>query len=196
MFDGFEDLDVFGPLTPLRLGGWDVVLVGVDGAGSVRSSAGVRIEAAELTAPDVLVVPGGGWLDRAEQGAWTQAHRPETQDLLRASASSGVVLASVCTGALLLAVAGLLDGRPAVTNASALDDLAGYGAGVVADARVVDDGDRVTAGGLTAGLDLGIWFVERYSGRERAEAVARSMEYVPQGRVAVVRRLEQAGGGS
>ena len=83
---------------------------------------------------------------------------------------------------MLLAHAGLTDRRPAVTHRGALDDLRDSGAEVV-EARVVDDGDLVTAGGITAGIDLALHLVEREIGPDVAERVATNMEYEPRGEV-------------
>ena len=83
---------------------------------------------------------------------------------------------------MLVAAAGLLTGRPAVTHHGALEDLAATGAQVV-DARVVDDGDIVSAGGVTSGIDLALHIVERELGAETAAAVAREMEHDRRGPV-------------
>jgi transcriptional regulator GlxA family with amidase domain len=87
----------------------------------------------------------------------------------------------VCTGAMILAAAGLLEGRYATTNRNAFEELRPYVLDVL-DERVVDHGDRVTAGGLTAGLDLGIHLVERTLGAARAIERAKEIEYQRQGR--------------
>ncbi|HTN51064.1 MAG TPA: DJ-1/PfpI family protein, partial [Anaeromyxobacter sp.] len=103
-------------------------------------------------------------------------------DLPRAIAAAharGARIASVCTGALLVAAAGLLRGRPAVTHRSALADLARAGAEVMEAARVVDDGDVVTAGGVTSGLDLGLRLVSRIAGPAASGRVAAEMELSP-----------------
>ena len=81
-----------------------------------------------------------------------------------------------------LASSGAHNGRHATTNRNALDELAGFGAIVVKE-RVVEDGRFVTAGGLTAGIDLGLWLVERELGTAAADEVATSIEYERQGRV-------------
>jgi transcriptional regulator GlxA family with amidase domain len=86
------------------------------------------------------------------------------------------VIASVCTGAMALAAAGLLEGRRATTHHAALEDLRRSGADVV-DARVVDDGDIVSCGGVTSGIDLALWLVERFAGDEVADRVARDIEH-------------------
>jgi transcriptional regulator GlxA family with amidase domain len=85
-------------------------------------------------------------------------------------------MASVCTGAMLLSAAGITRGRPATTHHVALEALRGEGARIM-DARVVDDGDLITAGGVTAGIDLALWFVERYFGRALADGIARQLEH-------------------
>jgi transcriptional regulator GlxA family with amidase domain len=87
------------------------------------------------------------------------------------------VVASVCTGAMLLAAAGLLRGRPAVTNRIALEDLARAGADVRPQARVVDDGSVVTCGGPAAGIDLSLRLVERFLGAPAALAAAHRIEH-------------------
>jgi transcriptional regulator GlxA family with amidase domain len=78
---------------------------------------------------------------------------------------------------MLLARAGILAGRPAVTHATALEDLRADGADVRPGARVVDDGDILTAGGVTSGLDLALHLVERYRGAEVADVAERLLEH-------------------
>ena len=94
-------------------------------------------------------------------------------------------MASVCTGAMLLARAGLLSGRPAVTNRNALDDLAAAGADVRREARVVDDGSVVTGGGPAAGLDVAIRLVARFAGEDAGREAAARLEHEPVGQVLV-----------
>jgi transcriptional regulator GlxA family with amidase domain len=96
--------------------------------------------------------------------------------LIQQAESRGSVLASVCTGAMILASAGALTGRRATTHHSAWADLDAAGATLVRE-RVVDDGDRVTAGGVTSGLDLALHLVERFAGAELAAAIAENLEY-------------------
>jgi transcriptional regulator GlxA family with amidase domain len=83
---------------------------------------------------------------------------------------------------MIVAAAGLTDGRPAITHHLGIDDLRASGARVV-DTRVVDDGDLLTAGGVTSGIDLALWIVERFAGREIADAVAAEMEHTRVGEV-------------
>jgi transcriptional regulator GlxA family with amidase domain len=188
IFDGFEDLDAFGPANVLAVAGIPVRLVTHRPREVVVSALGTRVAPAGTLSgtADVVVVPGGGWLNRAEHGTWAEVERGDLPKALATVAEQGGgVMASVCSGAFLLAAAGLLAGRPAVTNAAALDELAAAGALVQADARVVDDGDVVTSGGLTAGIDLGLWLVERTHGADHAREVARRLEHT---RAGLVRR--------
>jgi transcriptional regulator GlxA family with amidase domain len=132
----------------------------------------------------MVLVPGGGWSSRGERGAWAEAERGLVPAQIAAAHERGARIASVCTGAMLLAAAGITDGRPATTHHSALADLRASGAEVV-DARVVDDGDVLTAAGVTSGIDLALYLVERASSAEIADQVAGEIEYE--------RRFEVAG---
>jgi len=85
-------------------------------------------------------------------------------------------MAGVCTGTLLLASAGLVTGRRAITHKAAIEDLRAYGVEIVDD-KVVDDGDLVTCGGVTSGLDLAYWIVECEFGSRLADGIADAMEY-------------------
>ena len=191
VYDGFDELDAIGPYEVFSHAAdagadCEVSLVSLDPVDRVTASHGLRIEpdgglesADGPERPDLLVVPGGGWSARDESaGAWVQAERGDLPDRLGAFHEAGVTLASVCTGGMLLAHAGVLAGRPAVTHASALEDLADY-AGEVVDARLVDDGDVLTAGGITAGIDLALHLVGREFGEKTARRVETVMEYEP-----------------
>ena len=151
---------------------FDVALVGVDGPGSVRAANGLRVQVdSGLGQPDAVIVPGGGWLDGSSAGARAEAERGVLTARLVELAPSLRWTASVCTGAMLLAEAGLLRGRSATTNHGAIDQLSQYGASARIE-RVVDDGPVITAGGPSAGLDLGLWLIEREAGRVIADAAA------------------------
>lgn len=199
IFDGFDDLDAIGPFEVFghaRTVGADieVQICTLDPQSVVTSSHGLRIEPdvaledgcadGSVDIPDLVVVPGGGWDSRAEEGVWAEAERGNLPASLRRYHDDGATVASVCTGGMLLARAGLTDGRPAVTHHAALADLRESGADVV-EARVVDDGDVVTAGGVTAGIDLALHLVEREFGEGVAERVALEMEYEQRGEVYV-----------
>ncbi|MET7375838.1 DJ-1/PfpI family protein [Micromonospora arida] len=177
VFDGFDELDVFGPFEVLSMAGFDVALVAVERPGPVTSMRGVQLQVPEvLHQADGVIVPGGGWLNRAAEGSWAQARRGVLPARLVELAPSARWMASVCTGALVLAAAGLLTGRRATTNRNAYDELRAHDVTVL-DERVVDDGDRVTAGALSAGLDLGLWLTERELGAATANLVATTIEY-------------------
>jgi transcriptional regulator GlxA family with amidase domain len=179
VFDGFDELDAFGPFEVLSSGGFDVELVVAGRPGPVRSMRGVQLSVSTvLGRPDGVVVVGGGWLSRAEQGSWAEAQGGPMLERLAEVAGSVQWMASVCTGGMLLAAAGLLTGRNATTNRNAYGELRAYGVNVVEE-RVVDDGDRVTAGALSAGLDLGLWLTEREFGPERAAAVSAGVDFAP-----------------
>lgn len=187
LYDGFDELDAVGPYEVLENAAtfgaeFDVSLRTLDPVSTVTASHGLTVEPdGVLGDPDLLVVPGGGWNDRGRRGAWAEAEGDLPEELARRH-RDGAMLASVCTGGMILATAGVLDGRPATTHRSALDDLRRSAANVV-DERVVDDGDVLTAGGVTSGLDLALWLVERFSGADVAETVAREMEYERRGEV-------------
>jgi transcriptional regulator GlxA family with amidase domain len=189
VYDGFDELDGVGPFEAFGMAAdagahFETSLVTLDERERITASHGLRIEPDGRLAvddpPDLVVVPGGGWNDRREQGAWAEAERGAIPDALARAHDAGATLAAVCTGGMLLARAGLLDGRPAVTHSGALDDLRATEARVV-DARVVDDGDVVTAGGITSGLDLALHLIERFADRETAEGVAEGLEYERRG---------------
>jgi len=178
-FDGFDDLDSIAPLESLPAAGFPVRAVGFPGeASTVRSAHGLTIglDGPIGEAPDLILVPGGGWRDGSASGVRALSDG-ELPSLLARLHARGTVVASVCTGAMLLAAAGLLEGRPAVTNRIALEALAQSGAGVRADARVVDDGSIVTCGGPAAGIDLALRLVERFLGPGAATAAAERLEH-------------------
>jgi transcriptional regulator GlxA family with amidase domain len=129
----------------------------------------------EMLPVDVLVYPGG-------VGTRRELEDPRVLERLRALHADGVVLASVCTGALVLAAAGLLDGRPATTWWGMVDALAELGTGIEVrpDDRFVDAGEIVTAAGVSAGIDMALHLVARLHSVERALEVRRYIQYDPQ----------------
>jgi transcriptional regulator GlxA family with amidase domain len=189
LYDGFDELDALAPWEVLSGIGRarddvDVALVTLDGDVPVRASHGAVITPHRALSEqvDLLVVPGGGWNDRSRTGAWSEVERGVLPEAIRARHDGGAIVGSVCTGAMLLAAAGLLTGRPAITHHVAIDDLKAAGAKVV-HARVVDDGDVVTAGGVTSGLDLALHLAERFWGAPVALAAERELEYERRGTV-------------
>lgn len=184
IFNGFEEMDVFGVFEPLRMAGLEVKLVSIEQLEHVVGFYGSRVIPDGVLdvkdKPDVLIVPGGGWITRAPAGAWAEAEKGTILSALQKFSEAKCVLASVCAGAMLLAKAGLLKDRPATTNLSLLDELWQEQVNVI-QARVVDDGDIITAGGITSSLDLGVWLVQRFLGADKALEVSRKLEFEPRG---------------
>ena len=183
VFDGFDELDAIGPFEVLRnaaevVEDLDVRLVGLDGPGDVVASHGLKLVVDHPLSDDadLVIVPGGGWNDAAPRGARFEAERGTLPRRLAELHAHGARVGSVCTGGMLLAAAGLTDGRPATTHHGALDDLRASGADVKDDVRVVDDGDLITSGGVTSGLDMALHLVEREWGERLADGIAKEME--------------------
>lgn len=183
VFDGFDEIDVFGPFEMLSVPGIAVELAAVDGPRSVRSMRGIGVTADHALEPcDGIVVPGGGWGNRAEAGAWGEVQRRALPARLTELAPTLPWLASVRSGGMILASAGLLAGRAATTNPGCYDEFRPL-VGVLVDERVVDDGDRITAGALFCGVDLGLWVIERELGTAAADDAAAGKAHRRQGRV-------------
>jgi cyclohexyl-isocyanide hydratase len=176
-FKGMTLLDLVGvydPLSRIRSMGFDEtcaceIVAAHPGEGWAADRAMLVVERVRppLEEVDLLILPGG------------PASRQLTADgpfmAWLASYPSNRLIASVCTGALLLGAAGRLQGKRATTHASAMSDLLLYGAVATVD-RVVDEGQVVTAAGVTSGIDLGLHLVRRLAGDDVAAKVARQME--------------------
>lgn len=179
LFPEFTALDGIGPYEVLqRIPGFDVTFVGHERA-VVRSDngfLGIQVDATfeELADPDVVVFPGG-------IGTRALTTDERVLDWVRAAHAGTRFTTSVCTGSLVLAAAGLLDGLTATTHWASRDELAGFGAVPVPD-RVVEHLDRriVTAAGVSSGIDMAIRLVEVLVDRTAAEAVQLMIEYDPQ----------------
>lgn len=183
IFDGFDELDAVGPFEVFQNaaaagGAFSARLVTRQPAAVITGSHGLGVVPHGVHTPgaDMVLVPGGAWGTRNAAGVWGEVQRGEWLPLLARAADEATVMASVCTGAMLLAHAGVIGARRAGTHHSAWDDLAATGATVVRD-RVVDDGDLLTAGGVTSGIDLALWIVERWGSLDLADGVADQMEY-------------------
>jgi transcriptional regulator GlxA family with amidase domain len=179
IFDGVDELDAFGPYKVLTEAGFDVALVTHRATDRIATAGGAIVVPDRRLSdrPELLVVPGGGWTRRVPKGAWAEVQRGVLPPVIAQRHAAGARIASVCTGAFLVAAGGLLEGRPAITHWQAVDELEAMGVRVIRDARVVDDGDIVTAGGVTSGLDLALWIVEQEKGREAADEIAAEIEY-------------------
>ncbi|TYB39626.1 DJ-1/PfpI family protein [Micromonospora sp. AP08] len=176
LFDRFTALDAVGPYEVLgRLPGARTVFV-ADRPGPVTTDVGTLALTAtatldEVTRPDVLVVPGG-------PGQIARMTDARLLDWLRAVDATTTWTTSVCTGSLLLAAAGLLDGRQATSHWLALDQLPAFGA-VPAEERVVVDGKYLTAAGVSAGVDMALTLAGRIAGDAVAQAIQLGIEYDP-----------------
>ncbi len=177
LYQGFTTLDAIGPYEILTyLPGAEMVLC-AENPGVVddhNNLVHLRVDAsfADVPRPDVLLVPGGPVAGQlAADGhpivEWIREAHPHTQ-----------WTTSVCTGALLLGAAGLLDGLPATTHWSAYEELASYGAHPT-EQRVVTAGRIVTGAGVSAGIDLALTLAADIAGPEVAQTIQLAIEYDP-----------------
>ncbi|RSM86392.1 AraC family transcriptional regulator [Kibdelosporangium aridum] len=186
-YDGVEELDFIAPLDVFAMaafkgGALRATLVSTDRPGFITTSKGVRMEIPTGWSPqdsDVLLVPGGGPHDLPGSGL----HRLiNDKAFIRRLTQVRAVKVGVCTGVMALSAAGFTRGRPATTHMIAKAALAAQGA-ILINARVVDDGDLVTCGGITSGLDAALWLVERYFGARVTIEVETMLEYERRGTV-------------
>jgi transcriptional regulator GlxA family with amidase domain len=184
LFDDVEELDAIGPWEVLAHwtqtypeDGWEVLTLSRSG-GRIRCAKGLIIESqhsyAHAPALEVLIYPGG-------QGTRPRLHDAAELEWVRRQRGTVPLITSVCTGALVLAAAGLLAGRPATTHWDALDHLRRLDPTITIrhDERFVDDGDVITAAGVSAGIDMALHLVARLAGAERARQVRRGIQYDP-----------------
>jgi putative intracellular protease/amidase len=177
LFDEFTALDAVGPYEVLcKVPGAEVVFAAVD-CGPVRSDTGTLAIVAdarldEIESCEVVVVPGGPGTRKLSTDesliGWVRRIHPTTQ-----------WTTSVCTGSLVLAAAGLLDGLEATGHWAAVDELEALGARYTPQ-RVVTAGKIVTAAGVSAGIDMALTLASRIAGDEVAEAIQLMIEYDPQ----------------
>ena len=187
LFEDVEELDLVGPWEVL--GTWAQehphdeveVFTFAREPGPVSCRKGLRVvadvvwaDAAALPRCDVVLVPGG-------EGTRPLLGQGWVREALRGWKADGTLVTSVCSGALVLADAGLLDGRPATTHWSVAADLARMGADidVRAEERFVDAGDVVTSAGVSAGIDMALHLVARLGSVDRARQVRREIQYDP-----------------
>ena len=185
LFDGAEELDWAGP--------WEVLAAWAEqwpddgvrvftlarGDSPITCAKGLRVLPNETweTAPalDVLVYPGG-------RGTRRELADEAVLEWIRGIASGGAVVSSVCTGSLVLAAAGLLDGKPATTHWGSLEYLPQLGTDIEVrpEDRFVDNGNVITAAGVSAGIDMALHLVARLHSPERAREVRRYIQYDPE----------------
>jgi transcriptional regulator GlxA family with amidase domain len=177
LYDGFTALDAIGPYEVLsRLPGARVTFVASE-PGPVRTDNDMLSLVAErsleeMPAPEIVLVPGGPGEVAARAGG-------DALDWLRSAHETSTWTTSVCTGSLILASAGLLDGKRATSHWLALETLQGLGAEAVAE-RVVFDGKIVTAAGVSAGIDMALTLAAQIAGEQVAQAIQLGIEYDPQ----------------
>jgi transcriptional regulator GlxA family with amidase domain len=172
-------LDAVGPYEILRhLPEAEVRFVGAAPGPVVTDSGvlllGVTHSYAETPNPDIVLVPGSG-----DRTATTMANQQLT-DWLRRVHQTTRWTTSVCTGSMILAAAGILDGQPATTHWMVQPGLAAMGVKAQREQRIVHTGKVATAAGVSAGIDLGLWLAGEIAGRERAETIQLYIEYDPQ----------------
>ncbi len=202
LFEGFDPLDVIAPYEVLWAGGAasdgavSVELVSAEGPGDVvGGSGGLVLRATAALDPDradLVIVPGASGPISAPEDSpeidtitvllsrTLETTLPEL--IKKALEKPDVIVATVCGGSALLAIAGLIEGRRAVTNRMGMDVLDANGT-IPVDARVVDDGDLVTAAGVISGLDLGLYLLERELGPRIARSVEQIFEHERRGTV-------------
>jgi transcriptional regulator GlxA family with amidase domain len=182
LFDDVEVLDFAGPFEVFSVANRFTdppaftILTAAQRAGPVRARGGLSINPnctlADCPPPGILLVPGG-------QGTRREMHNAIVVDWVRAATAGAELVLSVCTGALILAKAGLLDGREATTHHGTIDllqEIAPHTT-VLSDRRFVDAGRVVTSAGIAAGIDMSLDVVGRLLGDEVARRTADQMEY-------------------
>lgn len=177
LYDRLTALDAMGPYEVLsRLRDARVTFV-AEQPGPVTTDTGMlslvaEKSLAEVPHPDLLLVPGG-------PGQEQQLTSEPVLDWLRTADAASSWTTSVCTGSLILAAAGLLEGRRATSHWLALDRLADFGALPTAE-RVVIDGKYVTGAGVSAGIDMALTLAGRIGGQDAAQAIQLMLEYAPE----------------
>jgi transcriptional regulator GlxA family with amidase domain len=176
LYEGFTALDAIGPYEVLRsVPGWEVEFVASQ-RGEVRTDSGaVGLTAdrslEEVGTPEIVLVPGG-------MGTRKKMADEEILAWLRRVDETSKWTTSVCTGSLLLAAAGLLEGKRATGHWAWLDPLKEFGAEAVGG-RYVEDGKVITAAGVSAGIDMALYLVGREVGPDVAQAIQLGIEYDP-----------------
>ncbi len=177
LYDRFTALDITGPHDVLNSVPGNESIFVAEQAGPVRNESDTLSLVAdasldEVMSPDIVVVPGGFG------NRMLLEHEP-LHEWIRSVHETSVWTTSVCTGSLLLAAAGLLDGAPATTHWLARDVLAELGAKPVHD-RIVEHGKIITAAGVSSGIDMALHLVRSINGDEVAQAVQLGIEYDPE----------------
>jgi len=181
IFDEVEVLDFCGPFEVFSVAAKVAadafhVFTLAEKAGGISARNGLNVSPkytfADVPAIDLLLIPGG-------QGTRPLMNRQQVIEWIRQRAAAAELVLSVCTGALLLAKAGLLDGLSATTHHAALDLLRSVAPNTTVrdDVRYVDNGRVITSAGVAAGIDMSFYVVAKLLGRETAETTAKYLEY-------------------
>ena len=182
VFDEVEVLDFCGPFEVFSVTGgrqgltpFEVCTV-AEKSSAVIARGGLSVNPAysfeNCPPPDILLMPGGF-------GTRRELNNPRMLDWIRCHAAGAELILSVCSGALVLAKAGLLDGLRATTHRAALDELRAINPSIMVDGqkRFIDNGRVIISAGISAGIDMSLHVVARLLGPEQAFETARYMEY-------------------
>jgi transcriptional regulator GlxA family with amidase domain len=178
VYPGFTALDFIGPYEVLRnLPDADVRFVWHE-PGPIPADSGVLLIGAthsfdETPSPDIILVPGGA-------ATFEHARDEKVLDWVRKAHETSAWTTSVCSGSMILAAAGVLEGRRATSHWMVVPMLKTFGVEAVGDERIVHEGKIVTAAGVSAGIDLGLWLFGQICGDAKAKAVQLVIEYDPQ----------------
>ncbi|MFS1516612.1 DJ-1/PfpI family protein [Bacillus sp. SCS-151] len=191
LFNGFDELDAIAPYEVLKRSNeikdyFQVSLVTLDEQKEVKGFYGLKVNVDATISvekrPDMLIVPGGGWNHKGEQGARKEAERGVLPQIIKQFYEQGTIIGGVCTGGMLMAVCGITKGRTTTMHHLASKEMAALGCEVIG-ARIVDDNKLLTARGVTSGVDLALWLIERFVGSDVAYAVEKRLEYERRGTV-------------
>ncbi len=178
LYPGFTALDFIGPYEVLRsVPGTEVRLVWHE-PGPIVADSGVLVVGAthsfdETPSPDIVLVPGG-------MTTFEHARDEKVLEWIRRAHETSAWTTSVCSGSLILAAAGLLTGKRATSHWLVVPMLRTFGVTPVSDARYVREGKIVTAAGVSAGIDFGLWLAGEMAGEAQAKAIQFGIEYDPQ----------------
>lgn len=191
MYDGVEELDSIAPAEAFDVArvyfdaNLSVEYVTVDEPRVITLNRGAKMVVEKRWDPgraDLVIVPGGGWRDPSAPGTHVEIARGVIPRALADARDGNRIFGGICVGVMLMSAAGLTKDRPCTTHAIAKERLAAEG-GILKTARVVDDGDIITAGGVTSGTDEALWLLEREFSPDMAVATERILEYERRGTV-------------
>ncbi|HHY0837574.1 MULTISPECIES: DJ-1/PfpI family protein [Bacillus] len=189
LFDGFGELVSFAPFEVLKRAieegaPFTVELVSSVQKQEVTTSFGITVKLHDFlrmdNRPDLLIVPGGGWNHKAGHGARKEAEFGTLTKMIREMHNEGTIVVGVCTGGMLLAASGILNDKKATMHHLAQSEMSEYGAEFL-PYRIVDQGDIITVRGVTSGIDLALWVIEKFASPKIAAAVEYRMEYERRG---------------